>query len=64
MQVNANVPVDPALTAAAIDNQIEVAVAVKAQQVQKLQGEAMVSLIQDAAQLGAQLDQGHIDVQL
>jgi hypothetical protein len=64
MQVNASAPVDPALTAVAIDNQIEVAVAVKARQVQKMQGDALVDLVKDAAQVSEQIARGHIDVQL
>ena len=64
MQINAHVPLDPSLAAVAVDNQIGVAVAVKASQVQKQQGEAIVSLVENAAQIGQQLAQGHIDVQL
>ena len=39
-------------------------VAHKTLQAQKLQGEAAVSLIQQAAELSTQLSQGRIDVQL
>ena len=64
MQVNANAPADPALAAIAIDNQIQVAVAIKAQQVQRMQGDAILSLVQDATGVSEQIDGGHIDVQL
>lgn len=64
MQVQANTSADTAITSTAIDNQIQIAVAVKARQVQKQQGEALVELIQDAAAVTSQLDRGHIDIQL
>jgi hypothetical protein len=64
MQVSNNPPMDPAVTAAAIGNQIDVAIAQRAMQVQKQQGEAAVELIQDAVDVGQQLASGHIDVRL
>ena len=64
MQISGNAPVDPALVAASVDNQINLAVAVKVQQVQKMEGEAVLSLIQDAAEISQQIAKGHIDVRL
>lgn len=64
MQIPNNVPVDPAVTRAAVENQIDVAIARKALQVQKQQGEAAVELIQDAVDISQQLASGHIDVRL
>ncbi len=63
MQVNSNA-VDPAITSAAIQVQIDTAVAKRAQQVEKQQGEAAVELVQQAAQISQQLSSGHIDVKL
>ena len=64
MQISNNPPIDPAITAAAIGNQIDVAIAQKALQVQKQQGEAAVELIQNAVDISQQLASGHIDVRL
>jgi hypothetical protein len=64
VQISNNAPIDPAITTAAIGNQIDVAIAQKAMQVQKQQGEAAVELIQDAVDVGQQLASGHIDVRL
>lgn len=64
MQVQANPVTDPAIIGASIDNQVQIAVAVKARQVQKQQGEAVIELIQNAAAVSTQLDSGHIDIQL
>ncbi|MGN6133630.1 MAG: hypothetical protein ACTHOU_03975 [Aureliella sp.] len=64
MQINNTPPTDPALTAAAISNQIDVAVAVKARQVQKQQGDAIVQLVQGAAEISQQIADGHLDVRL
>ncbi len=47
-----------------IQNQVEMAVLGKAQQVQKQQGEAAVQLIEQAANIQEQLGSGHIDVKL
>ncbi|MCC6512291.1 MAG: hypothetical protein IT423_24550 [Pirellulaceae bacterium] len=62
MQVNSNV--DPAISNAVVQNQIDVAVVSKTRQVQKQQGEAAVALIQDAAQVTEQLANGRLDVKL
>lgn len=64
MQVNSQPPLDPALVSAAISNQIEAAIAVKARQVQQQQGEAIVDLVQGAAEISQQIQAGHIDVRL
>ena len=64
MQVSGSAPVDPALMAASVDNQIDVAVAVKARQVQKMECEAILGLIQDAAEISQQIAKGHLDVRL
>lgn len=64
MQINATSTTDAALAGIATDNQIQIAVAVKAREAQKLQGEAMISLLQDAAQISDQIATGHIDVEL
>lgn len=64
MQVNSASSTDPAITSAAIQIQIDSAVATKARQVQQQQGDAIVQLIEDAAQLTEQLASGHIDVKL
>ena len=64
MQISNNVPVDPAITRAAVENQIDVAVAQKALQAQKQQGEAAVDMIKSAVDIGQQLASGHIDVRL
>lgn len=47
-----------------IQNQIDVAVLGKTQQVQKQQGEAAVQLIEQAANVQEQLASGHIDIKL
>lgn len=64
MQVSSNPPVDPAITAAAIGNQIDVAIAQKALQVQKQAGEAVVAMIENVVDVSQQLANGHIDVRL
>lgn len=64
MQINGSAPADPVLVAASVDNQIDVAVAVKVRQVQKMEGEAILTLIQDAAEISQQISTGHIDVRL
>lgn len=64
MQIQNNTPIDPAITRAAIDNQISVAVAVKAREAQIQEGKAAVDLVKQAAQLNQQLNNGHIDVRL
>lgn len=61
MQVNNT---DPAITSAAIQMQIDTAVATRAQQVQKQQGDAAVQLVEAAADITEQLANGHIDVKL
>lgn len=62
MQVSNNT--DPAITSAAIQIQIDSAVATKARQVQQQQGDAMVQLIEDVVEVTEQLASGHIDVKL
>ncbi len=47
-----------------LQNQVSMAMAQKTQQVQKQQGSAVVSMIQQSAELSSQLSQGRIDVQL
>jgi hypothetical protein len=64
MQVNTSSAIDAASLGATIDNQVQVAVALKARQVQKQQGEAAVDLVQAAADISAQIAEGHIDVEL
>jgi hypothetical protein len=65
MQVNTtNASLDPAIANAAVQNQIDTAVAVRARQVQQLQGEAAVEMIQSAVDISRQLASGHIDVKL
>jgi hypothetical protein len=55
---------DPSLSSASLDNQIDVAVAVKARQVQIQQGEAAVELVKQAVDISQQIASGHVDVQL
>ncbi len=64
MQVNSANSTDPAITSAAIQIQIDGAIASKAKQVQQQQGDALVQLIEDAAQITEHLASGHIDVKL
>ncbi len=64
MQVNSSTAIDPAITESLVKNNIDMAVAVRARQVDKLQGEAAVQMIQDAAAIGNQIDKGRIDVKL
>lgn len=64
MQLSSNTPVDPAIANAAVQNQIDTAVAVRARQVQKQQGEAAVEMIKSAVDISQQLASGHIDVKL
>jgi hypothetical protein len=45
-------------------NQIDVAIVGKSQQIQKQQGDAIVALIEQAAQVQQQLSSGHLDVKL
>lgn len=65
MQIqNQNTPIDPAITRAAVDNQISIAVAVKAREAQIQEGKAVIDLVKQAAQLNQQLNSGHIDVRI
>ena len=65
MQVNSSAAAtDPAITESIVKNNIDMAVAVRARQVDKMQGEAAVQMIQSAAQISSQLDQGRLDVKL
>ncbi len=63
MQIN-SATTDPAITSAAIQVQIDTAVASRARQVQQQQGDAVVQLVEQAAQITEQLASGHIDVKL
>lgn len=47
-----------------IQNQIDFAVAGKTLQAQKQQGDAVIQLIEQAAQVQEQLANGHLDVEL
>ncbi len=47
-----------------LQNQVDFAVAGKALQAQKQQGEAVVQLIEQAAQVQEQLASGYLDVQI
>ncbi len=64
MQIGSPTSLDPAITQAQVQNQIDVAVALKAQQVEKQQGEAALEMIKQVAQVSQQLASGHIDVTL
>jgi hypothetical protein len=64
MEIQNSLSTDPALTRAALDNQIDVAVAQKSRQVQLQQGQAAVELIQQAVDISQQVASGHIDVRL
>jgi hypothetical protein len=64
MDANLTVAAASAIKNSQIQNQTSMVVAQKTLQAQKQQGEAAVSLIQQAAELSNQLSQGHIDVQL
>ncbi len=67
MQVNSTAT-DPAIASAVansvIQSQIDTAVASRARQVQQQQGDAVVQLVEQAAQITEQLASGHIDVRL
>lgn len=47
-----------------IQNQVDFAVARKALQTQKQQGDAVVQLIEQAVQIQEQLVSGHVDIQI
>lgn len=47
-----------------IQNQVDVAILGKTQQIQKQQGEAAVALVEQAVQVQQQLASGHLDVKL
>lgn len=47
-----------------IANQISSAIAKKSMDVQKFQGQAAVALVQQVANVGQQLSQGYLDVEL
>ena len=64
MDANLTVAAASAIKNSQIQNQTSMVVAQKTLQAQKQQGEAAVSLIQQAAKLSTQLSQGRIDVQL
>ncbi|MCA9158795.1 MAG: hypothetical protein KDA51_02985 [Planctomycetales bacterium] len=64
MDANLTVAAASAIKNSQIQNQTSMVVAQKTLQAQKQQGEAAVSLIQQAAELSTQLSQGRIDVQL
>ncbi|MEO8268095.1 MAG: hypothetical protein ABI557_00150 [Aureliella sp.] len=64
MDANFTVAAASAIKNSQIQNQTSMAVAQRALQAQKQQGEAAVSLIQQAAKLASQFSQGRIDVQL
>ena len=64
MEIQNSTPTDPALVRASLDNEIDVAVAQKAKQVQIQQGKAAVDLVQQAVDIGQQIANGHIDVRL
>ncbi|MEZ6080735.1 MAG: hypothetical protein R3C09_19670 [Pirellulaceae bacterium] len=64
MDANLTVAAASAIKNSQIQNQTSMVVAQKTLQAQKQQGEAAVSLIQQAAELSNQLSQGRIDVQL
>lgn len=63
MQINSSAT-DPAITNIAIQNQIDTAIVSRAKQVEKQQGDAVVQLVEQAAQITKQLASGHIDVKL
>ncbi len=64
MDANLTVAAASAMKNSQIQNQTSMVVAQKTLQAQKQQGEAAVSLIQQAAQLSSQLSQGRLDVKL
>ena len=64
MQINSANATDPAITGAAIQIQIDTAIASRARQVQQQQGDAVVQLVEDAAKVTEQIASGHIDVKL
>jgi hypothetical protein len=64
VQIPNNTPIDPAVASASIDNQIDIAVARRALQAQKQEGEAAVALVQGAVDISQQIASGHIDVRL
>lgn len=63
MQIT-NTPPDPELTRLVTENKIGWAVAKKAMDVDKQQGDAAVALVKSAGQISKQLDANQIDVQL
>ncbi len=64
MDTNLTAAAASAIKNSQVQNQIASSVAVKAQKVQKAQGEAAVDLIQQVEKLSQQLSSGQIDVQL
>lgn len=64
MQIPSTTSLDPAITGAMVQNQIDTAVAVKTLQAEKQQGQAAIEMIQGAIDINNQLASGHIDVKL
>ena len=64
MDANLTVAAASAMKNSQIQNQTSMVVVQKALQAQTQQGEAAVSLIEQAAQISTQLSQGRIDVRL
>ena len=64
MQIQNNASIDPSVVKASVDNQISMAVAVKARQAQIQEGQAAVDLVKQAAEVSKQLSSGRIDVSL
>lgn len=61
---NLSIAAASAIQQSKVLNQIDVAVVGKSQQIQKQQGDAIVALIEQAAQVQQQLASGHLDVKL
>jgi hypothetical protein len=64
MEANLTTQAASAIQQSQIHNETAMAVAQKTLQSQKQQGQAVVALIDQAAQLSSQISEGHVDVQL
>jgi len=64
MNVTQSASVDPAVINAVTEQQLAVALARKARQVEQVQGDAVVQMLEQAAQVSQSLADGKLDVQI
>jgi hypothetical protein len=64
MNVTQSASVDPAVVNAVTEQQLAVALARKARQVEQVQGDAVVQMLEQAAQVSQSLADGKLDVQI